>query len=74
MAIDFGKYLTDEQKKELIKSRLAQFAAEADQHSINAEVAKTLNNDEGIENAEAALEILEAAIDAHEAELALLDK
>jgi len=69
MTINYDKYLTNDQKKELVQSRLAQFAAEAYQHSINAEVAKSLSNDEGVKNAEDALTILEAAIDAHEAEL-----
>jgi hypothetical protein len=69
MAIDYSKYITDDQKKKLIADRLAQFAAEAYQHSINAQVAASLGNDEGVENAENALAILEAAIDAHEAEL-----
>ena len=69
MTIDFNKYLTNEQKKELIESRLVQFAKEAYQHSINAELAKSLDNEEGVENAEKALTILEAAIDAHESEL-----
>lgn len=69
MAIDFGKYLSDEQKKKILEQRLEQFALEAYQHTINAEVAKSLGNEEGVENAEKSLEILEAAIDAHEAEL-----
>jgi len=69
MAIDYSKYLTDDQKKKLLQDRLAQFAAEAYQHSINAQVADSLGNDEGVENATAALSILEAAIDTHEAEL-----
>lgn len=69
MAIDYSKYITDDQKKKLIQDRLAQFAAEAYQHSINAQVAESLGNDEGVENANNALAILEAAIDAHEAEL-----
>lgn len=69
MAIDFGKYLSDEQKKKILEQRLEQFALEAYQHTINAEVAKSLGNEEGVENAENALQILEAAIDAHEAEL-----
>lgn len=69
MAIDFGKYITDDQKKKILEDRLAQFAAEAYQHSINAQVAQSLGNDEGVENASNALAILEAAIDAHEAEL-----
>ena len=69
MAIDFGKYITDDQKKKILEDRLAQFATEAYQHSINAQVAQSLGNDEGVENASNALAILEAAIDAHEAEL-----
>jgi hypothetical protein len=69
MAIDYSKYITDDQKKKLLQDRLSQFAAEAYQHSINAQVAESLGNDEGVENATAALSILEAAIDAHEAEL-----
>ena len=69
MAIDYSKYITDDQKKKLLQDRLAQFAAEAYQHSINAQVAQSLSNDEGVENAENALSILEAAIDAHESEL-----
>jgi hypothetical protein len=69
MTIDYSKYLSDDQKKKLIHDRLAQFAAEAYQHSINAQVAQSLGNDEGVENAANALSILEAAIDAHESEL-----
>lgn len=69
MAIDYSKYITDDQKKKLLQDRLAQFAAEAYQHSINAQVAESLGNEEGVENAANALSILEAAIDAHEAEL-----
>jgi hypothetical protein len=72
MAIDYSKYITDDQKKKLLQDRLAQFAAEAYQHSINAQEADSLGNDEGVENAESALAILEAAIDAHEAELKTL--
>ena len=72
MAIDYSKYITDDQKKKLLSDRLAQFAAEAYQHSINAQVAESLGNEEGVENAQSALAILEAAIDAHEAELKTL--
>ena len=72
MAIDFGKYLTDDHKKKILEDRLAQFAAEAYQHSINAQVAQSLGNEEGVENASNALAILEAAIDTHQGELDLL--
>lgn len=72
MAIDYSKYITDDQKKTILQDRLAQFAAEAYQHSINAQVAESLGNDEGVENAASALAILEAAIDAHEAELSAI--
>ena len=72
MAIDYSKYITDDQKKTLLAERLSQFAAEAYQHSINCQVAKSLGNDEGVKHAEDSLVILEAAIDAHEAELKTL--
>ena len=72
MAIDYSKYITNEQKKTLLTDRLSQFAAEAYQHSINSQVAKLLGNDEGVKNAEDALVILEAAIDAHVTELETL--
>lgn len=72
MSIDYKNLLTDEQKKELLSGRISQFAAEAFQHELNLEVAKAASNDEGIENAEKALAILETAIEVHQAELAKL--
>jgi hypothetical protein len=67
--MDYSTLLTDEQKKSILESRIAQFATEAYQHEINLRVAKSLKNDEGIENAEKSLVILESAIVEHQAEL-----
>ena len=69
MAIDYKGILTDDQKKELLMSRISQFASEAYQHEMNLRVAKSLENEEGIDNAEKALVILESAIAQHQAEL-----
>ena len=74
MAIDYSGLLTDEQKKELLQSRISQFAAEAYQHEMNLKIAKATDNDEATENAEKALEILDAAIVVHQTELKKFDK
>jgi hypothetical protein len=49
---------------------LAQFAAEGYQHTLNKEVAK--DNVEAVASADAALAILDAAIQVHQDELAKL--
>lgn len=72
MAIDFGSLLTDEQKASLIQQRISQFAAEAYQHSLNKVTAERLGSEEQVTNADKNLELLEAAIDVHKAELAKL--
>jgi len=69
MALDYSSLLTDEQKKSILEQRLTQFAAEAYQHDINKQVASSAGNAEGVAQAEAALEALEAAIAVHQAEL-----
>lgn len=68
MAIDYSTYLTDEQKRSILQQRLTQFAADAWQHQINKQVAGS--NAEAVEQADAALAILDEAIAVHEAELA----
>lgn len=70
MAIDYSTYLTDEQKRSILQQRLTQFAAEAWQHQINKQVAG--GNAEAVEQADAALAVLDEAIAVHEAELAKL--
>lgn len=67
--MDYSTLLTNEQKKSILDQRIAQFATEAYQHLMNLRVAKSLENDEGVENAQKALATLEYAIVEHQAEL-----
>lgn len=69
MAIDYGSFLTDEQKKSILEQRLAQFAAEAFQHEINKTVAAATDNEDGVKAADEALVILDKAIEIHKVEL-----
>lgn len=73
MAIDFGALLSAEEKKSLLDQRLKQFAAEAYQHELNKQVAAASNQEDAVEQSNAALAILESAITVHQAELASLD-
>ena len=68
--MDYSTLLTDDQKKSILETRIAQFATEAYQHELNLRVAKSLKNEEGVANAENALSVLESAIAEHQAELA----
>lgn len=70
--MDYGQYLTDDQKRSILGQRLTQFAAEAYQHEINKQVAVASNNTEAVAAADAALVIIDEAILVHEAELAKL--
>lgn len=70
--MDYSSLLTDEQKKSILEQRIAQFASEAYQHTINKTVASTTGNEEGVTQAEAALGTLEATISIHQDELAKL--
>ena len=69
MAIDYSSLLTDDQKRSILEQRLAQFASEAYQHTINKEVAIATQNADGISAADDALEILDKAISIHQDEL-----
>lgn len=69
MAIDFASLLSDDQKKSILEQRLQQFAAEAYQHQINKELALKTGNTEGASQADAALVILEEAINLHQDEI-----
>ena len=69
MAIDFGSLLTDEQKASLLQQRISQFAAEAYQHELNKKTGETIGSEEQVESSNKALEVLEAAINVHKAEL-----
>ena len=67
MAIDYSELLTDNEKRNILKQRLTQFAAEGYQHTINKEISK--DNVEAVAAADQALVLIEAAINVHLAEL-----
>lgn len=69
MTIDYSSLLSDAQKRQLVENRLQQFAAEAYQYSLNKKTAEEIANEEQVESANKNLEILEAAIRVHQAEL-----
>jgi hypothetical protein len=72
MAIDYASLLTDEQKRNVLDQRIAQFALEAYQHTLNKATCEAINDEEGISFVDKALVTLEAAITTHQAELAAL--
>ncbi|MGA1046550.1 MAG: hypothetical protein ACO3UU_00940 [Minisyncoccia bacterium] len=69
MTIDYNSILSVEQKRSLLQQRITQFAAEAYQHSLNRKTCEGLEDTAGVENADKSLQILEAAISVHQAEL-----
>jgi len=72
MAIDYGSLLTDDQKKNILTQRLNQFANEAFQHQLNAQVAEANNDTAGVDASNAALAQLDTAIQVHQEALAAL--
>lgn len=68
--MDYSSLLSNEQKRSILEQRIAQFAAEAYQHSINKQVAG--DNAEAVTAADEALAILDNAIKIHQDELAKL--
>jgi hypothetical protein len=68
--MDYSSLLTNDQKKSILEQRIAQFASEAYQHTLNKEVAK--DNAEAVQAADDALAILDNAITVHQEELAKL--
>lgn len=69
MSVDFASLLTTEQKRSLIESRVAQFAAEAYQYSLNKKTAEALDKPDQVEAIQSSLAIIEAAIQVHQDEL-----
>jgi len=67
--MDYSALITDEQKRNILSQRIAQFASEAYQHSLNKTTCESLNDTEGVGAADKALTILEAAITTHQTEL-----
>jgi len=68
--MNYSSLLTNEQKKSILEQRIAQFASEAYQHTLNKEVSA--GNPEAVQAADAALAILDNAITVHQEELAKL--
>jgi hypothetical protein len=68
--MDYASLLTNDQKRSIVEQRIAQFASEAYQHTLNKEVAK--DNPEAVAAADEALAILDNAIKVHQEELAKL--
>jgi hypothetical protein len=68
--MDYSSLLTTDQKRSILEQRIAQFASEAYQHTLNKEVAK--DNPEAVQAANDALAILDNAITVHQEELAKL--
>ena len=68
--MDYSSLLTNDQKRSILEQRIAQFASEAYQHTLNKEVAK--DNPEAVAAADDALAILDNAITIHQEELAKL--
>jgi hypothetical protein len=74
MAIDYTALLSAEQKETILNQRISQFASEAWQHELNKQTCEQLGDEAGVANAEQALSVLEAAINVHQSELALLSE
>lgn len=66
MAIDFGQLLSNDQKRAIIEARIAQFANEGYQHTLNK---ATATSEEQLAAADEAIAIISSAIEAHQAEL-----
>ena len=68
--MDYSSLLSNDQKRNILEQRIAQFASEAYQHDINKKMAG--DNAEAIQAADDALAILDNAITVHQEELAKL--
>ena len=71
--VDYNKYLTDEQKANILNQRLQQFAAEAYQHEINKKFAEENNNQESASKSQEAIDTINNAMTLHETELGSLN-
>jgi hypothetical protein len=69
MTIDYNSLITVDQKRNILQQRITQFAAEAYQHSLNRQTCVSIDNQEGIEEADKAISVLSAAIEVHQNEL-----
>lgn len=69
MVNSFETLLTTEQKIKVVEDRIAQFATEAYQHSLNKTTSEKLDAAEQAEISAKNVEILETAISVHKQEL-----
>jgi hypothetical protein len=72
MSVDYNALLTSDQKKQILEARLAQFASEAYQVTLNLATAEKLGNEEQIEKIKNNLDLLETAINVHQEQLDIL--
>ena len=72
MSVDYNALLTSDQKKQILEARLAQFASEAYQVTLNLATAEKLGNQEQIDKVKSNLNLLETAIMVHQEELSTL--
>lgn len=72
MSVDYNSLLTDDQKRNIINQRIAQFASDAYQHSLNKATSEKVGDADGIASSEKAIATLETAIEIHQTELATL--
>jgi hypothetical protein len=64
--------VSNEVKMQLLSERIQALNIEGYQHELNKKSAESLENDEAVAQAESAIEVIKAAIEVHEAELAAL--
>jgi hypothetical protein len=72
MSVDYNALLTSDQKKQILEARLAQFASEAYQVTLNLATAEKLGNQEQIDKVKSNLNLLETAIIVHQEELSTI--
>jgi hypothetical protein len=72
MSVDFSSLLTTEQKRQLLEGRIAQFASEAYQYTLNLKTAEAVGTEDQIEGIKKSIEVLESAIKVHQEELGTL--
>jgi hypothetical protein len=72
MSVDYNALLTSDQKRQILEARLAQFASEAYQVTLNLATAEKLGNQEQIDKVKSNLNLLETAIIVHQEELSTI--
>jgi len=69
MSINYDELLTVEHKTAILQQRITQFASEAWQHTLNRQTCESIGDVEGVQSADNALTVLEAAIVVHQEKL-----